>query len=65
MRGYTNGIGDGNDHHDGALFPSMRELMGLSGQGSECFGFEGSTGAARGPGELKCFQGLGEGFRKL
>ena len=38
---------------------------GLAGMGAAGFGFEGSTGASRGPQELKSFEGLNEGFHKL
>ena len=36
----------------------------VSGSG-HAFGFEGSTGAARGGDDFKCFEGLREGFRRL
>jgi molybdenum cofactor biosynthesis enzyme MoaA len=52
-------------HRPGGLFPSLKDL-GLSAAASGCgFGFEGLTGAAHGPAELKCFQGLADGFQKL
>jgi VCBS repeat-containing protein len=40
-------------------------LSGLLGSGGVGFGFEGSTGAARGPQGFKIFEGLREGFDRL
>jgi VCBS repeat-containing protein len=68
VRGYTDEEHEGNGKHNpGVLFPSLKDL-GLSAAAapSNCkFGFEGSTGGSRDPAELKCFQGLSDGFAKL
>jgi len=54
------------DEGSGAAFgPQRFELVRLVGIGATAFGFEGSTGAARGIDELKSFGGLTEGFRRI
>lgn len=66
VRGYTGEEGDGNgDHVEHALFPSLKDLGLSAASSSGGFGFEGSIGASQGPGELKRFQGLADGFQKL
>ncbi|HVS11546.1 MAG TPA: hypothetical protein VMS76_16880 [Planctomycetota bacterium] len=55
---------DGNDRR-GA--PSSSGIGRLAGSllGVHGWGYDGSTGAAHGPGELQCFEGIQDGLRKL
>jgi hypothetical protein len=67
VRGYTCDQACCNDEHrQGALFPSLRDLgLTAAGSSSHTFGFDGSTGTSRGPAELTRFHGLSDGFQKL
>ena len=56
---------EGDEGSVAAFGPHRFELVRPAGIGAMAFGFEGSTGAARGIAELKSFGGLTEGFRRL
>jgi Putative Ig domain len=62
---YSTRLEAGDDDAHGLLWRGTKDLARLAPGGGHGFGFEGSTGATRGTGEFKCFEGLREGFRRL
>jgi len=65
---YTRGLAGGDaEDDDGASASPARgfALPRLLGSAGTAFGFDGSVGTARGIDELKSFEGLVEGFRRL
>ena len=68
VRRYSAGLAaeDDEDSRLGAITHGLGSSHLLAvGSGGSGFGFEGSIGAARGPQDLKSFEGLSEGFRRL